>query len=517
MRRQSRIVASLLVLLTCASSGAWANNRKFNILDDLLAFPQYRLQFPDDFVVDSEARAFLDQAPHSSSSTADKRDTHGQAPLQDGTHDSTQGRAGEDEAKLSYAELILEGQRYLCQIPVVEVGDNNRTKEEVNEDDERKELARATDRGLELLREMEGRCLYYISGWWSYSFCYMNQIKQFHALSSGGGIPNYPPMEDRATHSFVLGKFPREDAQEDDESDARPGKTPTDLAELKTKGGSRYLVQHLDGGDQCDLTGKNRRIEVQFHCNPQSTDRIAWIKELTTCSYLMLVYTPRLCNDVAFLPPPQDDVHTIECREVLTPDEVFDWQAMHEYQLSQKLVESAETSEYPIIGGIKVGAQRLVGTEGRVIEKGRIASIGEPKVDVVAKSVNGEVQLLSSELKKYNLDAEKFEALKKEVEEWAKGKDWVLEFVTPHGDRSFFQGVLAKEEGEGEGEGGKETDQVTVHGEKKATQGIEEKPNGQQEGKAPDQDRKDDVREEEAEEETEEDADGSEETFKDEL
>lgn len=39
MRRQSRIVASLLVL-TCANSGVWASNRKFNILDDLLAFPQ---------------------------------------------------------------------------------------------------------------------------------------------------------------------------------------------------------------------------------------------------------------------------------------------------------------------------------------------------------------------------------------------------------------------------------------------------------------------------------------------
>lgn len=428
--------------------------------------------------------------------------------MHDETHDSTQGGTEEAKVVLSYEELILEGQRYLCQIPVVEAGNDNRTKEEVNEDEERKELARATDRGLELLRGMESRCLYYISGWWSYSFCYMNQIKQFHALSSGGGVPNYPPMEDPTTHSFVLGRFPREDVQEDGKSDVKPG-APTDLAELKSQGGSRYLVQHLDGGDQCDLTGKNRRIEVQFHCNPHSTDRIAWIKELTTCSYLMLIYTPRLCNDVAFLPPPQDDVHTIECREILSPEEVFDWQAMHEYRLSQKLVESAETPEYPIIGGVEVGAQRLVGTEGRVIEKGRIASIGEPKVEDVAKSVNGKVQLLVPDLKKYQLDAEKLEALKKQLDKWADGNDWILESVTPLGERPILQGVLAKDRKGEEQMGG--TEQVNVQGEKAAPKGIEGKPADQQEGKAPDR------RVEKGEERPDEEETGSEETFKDEL
>jgi hypothetical protein len=39
-----------------------------------------------------------------------------------------------------------------------------------------------TASGLELLREMEGKCMYYFSGWWSYSFCYQKQIKQFLLL-----------------------------------------------------------------------------------------------------------------------------------------------------------------------------------------------------------------------------------------------------------------------------------------------------------------------------------------------
>ncbi|KAL4996568.1 protein OS-9 [Aspergillus recurvatus] len=504
MRRQSGIVASLLAL-TCASSGALAN-RKFSVHDDLLAYPQFRINFPNGFILESQARAFLEQAPHG---TADQRDVYEQTPFKDETEESLPDESRGEEPKISYEELSLEGQRYLCQIPVVEEGDSNRTKVEVNEEEERKELARATDRGLELLREMEGKCLYYISGWWSYSFCYMNQIKQFHALPSGGGIPSYPPQEDHTTHSFILGRFPQEGQGEGE--GAMSEKTTTDLAELQTKGGSRYLVQRLESGDQCDLTGKSRKIEVQFHCNPQSTDRIAWIKELYTCSYLMLIYTPRLCNDVAFLPPQQEEVHTIECREILTPEQVAGWQAMHEYQLSQQLVESADAPKHQDIGGIEVGAQRLVGSEGRHIEKGRVASIGEEKVHVVAKRVNGEVQLLSAEeLKKFDLDEAKIEELRKKLEEWAKGKDWTLEIVTGNG--AYLRGVVDTDEDD-EGEEGEER-KADKKEQKEDKKDIEGQPGNQEEtvpGQAGDQE---DDRSEGGEEP---DVDGSEEIFKDEL
>ncbi|KAL4902545.1 protein OS-9 [Aspergillus multicolor] len=510
MRRQSGIVSSLL-LLACTSSSAWAS-RKFNIHDDLLAYPQFRIQFPDGFVLDSHARGLLEQAPHDSSPPPEKRDTYEQTPLGDETGNTRGDEPSGDEIKLSYEELILEGQRYLCEVPVVKAAEHNQTKEEVNEDQERKELARATDRGLELLREMEGKCLYYISGWWSYSFCYMNQIKQFHALPSGAGIPNYPPMEDHTTHSFILGRFPQEESREDGEG-TKPEKTTTDLAELQTKGGSRYLVQRLDSGDQCDLTGKSRKIEVQFHCNPQSTDRIAWIKELYTCSYLMLIYTPRLCNDVAFLPPQQEEVHTIDCREILTAEEVSDWHSMQEYESSQQLLESAEAPEYPIIGGIEVGAQRLVGTEGRQIEKGRVASIGEEKVDVVAKRVNGEVQLLSTDkLKKFDLDEAKIEELRKKLEEWAKGKDWTLEIVTGNG--AYLRGVVDEDEEATEGEEG----QVYKQEQNEDIKGTDGRP-GRQEDKVPGKDQKNERKMDGGEEPAINagDVDGSEEVFKDEL
>lgn len=429
-----------------------------------------------------------------------------------------------ERPSLTYEEMILDGQRYLCQIPHVDAADN-KTNETNNtsKGDEKTELARATDRGLELLNEMEDTCLYYISGWWSYSFCYNKQIKQFHALPSGSGIPTYPPMEDPTTHSFVLGRFPRDDEEEIDHDK----KTTTDLAELQTKGGTRYLVQRLAGGTRCDLTGRERKVEVQFHCHPQSTDRIGWIKELTTCSYLMVIYTPRLCNDVAFLPPQQEEVHVIECREVISPDDVAEFEErVDEYRQSQNLVDSAE-SELPIVGGIEVGAQKLVGTEGRKIEKGRVASAGEERVEIVAKSENGEVQRLSKEeLKKYDLDAEKVEQLRKRLEELANGKDWTLEVVESNGELGL-RGIVDTDDEEeySNGDSDSKPDQAKeAQGapiEKEEAQVPQEEQQQQQKQKAEEaqQDQSGPSKEEEQRSPVDEDNsnEGSEEVFKDEL
>jgi protein OS-9 len=167
----------------------------------------------------------------------------------------------------------------------------------------------------------------------------------------------------------------------------------------------------------------------------------------------MVIYTPRLCDDVAFLPPRQDEIHTIECREILMPDEVTEWEAIKEWYMTSQLADAATDtdadiaqSELPIIGGIEVGGRKLVGMEGKVIEKGRVASAGEERVEVVAKRENGEVRKMSKQvLKKYDIDPEKLEEMKNLLEEQAEGKDWTLEVVESNG-MIKFQGVLEEDE-----------------------------------------------------------------------
>lgn len=446
-----------------------------------LVLRQFNIYFSEDYILEPDASELL----HSQASSAgfDDAQQHqkrqAQVYLGDKT-DTTKHDHGTapDRPSFTYEQMILDGQRYLCQIPHVDAADNKTNEtEDTSKGDEKMELARATDRGMELLHEMEDTCLYYISGWWSYSFCYNKQIKQFHALPSGSGIPTYPPMEDPTTHSFVLGRFPRDDEEETNHDK----KTTTDLAELQTKGGTRYLVQRLAGGTRCDLTGRERKVEVQFHCHPQSTDRIGWIKELTTCSYLMVIYTPRLCNDVAFLPPQQEEVHAIECREVISLEDVAEFEeSADEYQRSQNLVHSAE-SELPIVGGIEVGAQKLVGQEGKKIEKGRVASAGEERVEIVAKSENGEVQRLSKdELKKYDLDAEKVEQLRKRLEELANGKDWTLEVVESNGELGLRGIVDTDDEEDSKGDSDSKTGQTQESQEAPVTKEELQAPQEQQ-------------------------------------
>lgn len=408
--------------------------------------------------------------------------------------------------------MILDGRRYLCDIPRVEeeYSPQNETTEgesEAAEAEHQKELARATDRGLELLRDMEGKCLYYISGYWSYSFCYNNKVEQFHALPPGNGRPMYPPTPDPRAYSFVLGRFNGQGmAAEEDIEEERPSsnkKSTTDVAGLETKGESRYLVQHLEGGTTCDLTGRPRSIEVQFHCHPQSGDRIGRIKELRTCTYLMDIYTPRLCDDVAFLPPREDKVHGISCREILTPEEVPEWEDMISYQLEQTLLDSIP-EPFPIVGDIEVGAMKLVGTEGKRIEKGRVASAGEETIDVVAKSEGGRVELLSnSELKQYNLDPQKIEALKDKLEELAGGKDWSLEVIETNGERGL-RGIVDSDDGE-------ENEEYEAQGANLDSDESQEKTNER------DQRQKGDDKSEKKRNDREQREEGSEEKFKEEL
>ncbi|KAI5301833.1 Protein OS-9, partial [Ascosphaera atra] len=295
-----------------------------------------------------------------------------------------------------------------------------------------------------------------MAGWWSYSFCYMNEIRQFHALPPGNGIPVFPPVEDTNSKAFVLGKFTPE--QDIDLNKEAPS---TELAELHTTGDSRYLVQRLKRGTKCDLTGREREIEVQFHCHHRATDRIAYIKETTTCHYLMVVHTPRLCNDPAFQPARQDDARPITCRPVIAPNEIPEWEA------ASKLLDAAEENpveeKYPVIDGIHVGGRTLVDRSGKTLQEGRLAEVaGREKVELVASKHAGQVKnLQAQDYEKLHMTPEQLDQLKENLEKLSKGKAWKLEIVTVQGQPTL-RGLLdagdkeEAREGEREEEGGGE-------------------------------------------------------------
>lgn len=255
---------------------AAASQHAFSPMDDLLAFPQYEVQFTESYTTESDAQAKLwsneqiELDPRQGSKDALKEPPPSQ--VQQYMGDASDKKAKE-EPKLAYETMVLDGQKFLCSIPQIKPATPSASDPTANDTlsrlEEEKELARATDRGWELLSGMKGNCVYFVSGWWSYSFCYGQGVKQFHQLPPSRGVPVYPPVEDPAVDGYELGNYPEksvgagskqaEEGPDDEGAEARevaPG-------ELVQRGDSRYLVQRLGGGTTCDLTGKDRKVEVQ--------------------------------------------------------------------------------------------------------------------------------------------------------------------------------------------------------------------------------------------------------------
>ncbi|THX24507.1 hypothetical protein D6C77_08106 [Aureobasidium pullulans] len=451
---------------------AAAAQNTFSVQDDVLAFPQFSVDFPEGHISNLQAQARL----------SDPKAQSDDLSLASATDHGPQA----SKPRYDYEEVVLANQHYLCQIPrIVEQPPASQPNETLSKQDHEKELVRANDRGWELLKGMQGNCIYFWSGWWSYRYCYGQGVKQFHQLPPSQGVPAYPPVEDPGVPGFMLG------AVQDQPHDTSQEKHPDDKAigKLETRGESRYLVQRLSGGTLCDLTAKERRIEVQFHCNPATSDRISLIKEVATCAYLMVIQTPRLCNDVAFQPPQKDRANKIACSPILAEDQVPEYEAGIA-AASDILAATAPNptvdsqSKGPInIGGITVGAHKWV-PEGSKIEKSAIVGGSKEKfVETIADSFGKAMS--AEELKRLGLgDAKSVEKLKKELEKIAGGQGWELKvFDTPDGRE--YRGVLL---GDDEDDSAKqETAQTTgaKKDESKPTKDVpsddEQKPEGSEE------------------------------------
>jgi protein OS-9 len=177
-----------------------------------------------------------------------------------------------DDGILTYESMMIADQRYLCSIPRIPQEDSMPPANQTSVEEERKELERATMHGWELIKGMEEGCLYFLSGWWSYSFCPGEGVRQFHQLPPGRGVPIFPPIEDKNVQAYILGKFDEASKQGERKTlDGEMRKQETrsqdvhekGLAKMEQKGDTRYLKQILKGGTTCDLTGKERKVEVQ--------------------------------------------------------------------------------------------------------------------------------------------------------------------------------------------------------------------------------------------------------------
>jgi protein OS-9 len=488
-----------------------ARTRGFSIHEDLVAFPQFDIVFSEHFISPKDAQALVeDSAAHPTYSADFSPPTAGDI----GEGHGTEAADSDDPPQYTYEIMNMTPHQYLCSIPVIQPPEpENKTASELARAEEARELARAAENGWELLKELEGICLYFMSGWWSYRFCNNQEIVQFHAIAT---LPNgQAPKPDPNSAEYVLGREPSLPTSMQQLGQHTPRDDPIP-AELQVKGDQRYLVQKLVDGTICDLTGRPRTIEVQYHCAPGlKQDRISWIKEVTICAYVMMVNTPRLCNDVAFLPPKETKANPISCQLIVdkgaaeTP--LLDQSLPRKMQSTEKVVEEEEGKEQglqgkvlgerPVIGGITVGARKVL---SKADEAGKPPVKLEPPMsfykkkkavdqltELVAKAASredgGKLEMLSKEeLEKLNVSPEDVEEIRKQMEKLAKGAGWKVEIVEIPGETRELHGYIDEDDEAGakEGKAAAGGKKDTAGGQKKADDKEKKKKQPQQQPQA---------------------------------
>ncbi|KAJ7709999.1 hypothetical protein B0H17DRAFT_915783 [Mycena rosella] len=287
--------------------------------DDPFAFPKYRVDFLNHLPVANDTaqrwlsnglrggvREFLDQP----------WDDYWHPPsLGDADEQASFGVAEEDapDASDDYSLHHLKmgpDDQYLCLIP--KPLDAPPPEDEPEEDP-------TPAHSWSLLLPLTGTCLYHRQPWFTYSYCHNEEIRQFRELIQARPLPPgaHRPEEDPDWESYTLGRAPPTPEPGADLTVAQQDALAANL-ELARSAGSRYLVQRWGDGTVCDKSGKPREVEVQFHCSMATTDTIAFVKEAKTCSYVLVVHTPRLCGEPGFMSSKDaGEQASISCREIV--------------------------------------------------------------------------------------------------------------------------------------------------------------------------------------------------------
>jgi protein OS-9 len=158
----------------------------------------------------------------------------------------------------------------------------------------------------------------------------------------------------------------------------------------------------------------------------------------------MIIHTPRLCNDVAFLPPSPSKPNSISCAPVLAEDQIDDYKRDLKFLQTReaeariweanadaaKVFLGEEVLPLQVVGDVVVGGHAWV-PEDVKLEKSAIVGGGkETYIDTVASS-DGKI-LGKEDLEKLGLgDPKNVETLKKRLEEMAQGHEWKLEVRHP--------------------------------------------------------------------------------------
>ena len=178
------------------------------------------------------------------------------------------------------------------------------------------------------LNPIKGTCFYRLEGWWTYEFCYLKSLRQFHQEKAQGAAAGKPDAT-TVTQDYTLGKWwepPKAaggaaaaaaaavgtagDEADGGAADGGAATSANSNMELRedAKTRKKYWSQEYGNGTLCDMTGRPRLTEVRLQCSPGEPSHLSSIEEVSTCRYLVHFSSNLLCKHPGFVADEHRDV-----------------------------------------------------------------------------------------------------------------------------------------------------------------------------------------------------------------
>lgn len=213
-------------------------------------------------------------------------------------HDSSASFRKGHELKEKIYLTTNDNERYQCILPKVD-------HDGKNFDSERSEGASPETLLSEVLNGETKKCSYRLEPFWTYELCHGEKVSQYHEEKDA---------EDGVKRTeYLLGKLSKKEVKDllDKPQTSKDGKSSVPFRKIDNKATPYYSVV-MDNGSLCELNNKPRKTTVLYICHPTSSNEIMSIKEVTTCEYEVIVLTPTLCSNPAYLIK-ATPTHNIDC------------------------------------------------------------------------------------------------------------------------------------------------------------------------------------------------------------
>ncbi|KAI3635115.1 hypothetical protein MIR68_006681 [Amoeboaphelidium protococcarum] len=328
--------------------------RKLDVFEDAFSMPKYEMK--------------MDEIISESILTADIEQQAIQQQEQQLRQKEQQGELPQFQQVSTSEQIVLQspdGQKYRCVFPLL-INDRNQLDDDNGDNDKQSQQldeGSLLNRAVSAIEPLKKSCLISVDGWWTYEYCHLNYLRQYHQKlvpqldtngqpiqqhqqqQQGGGVQLQRVLATpQIVYDYYLGRY----APINPERISNNNNNNNNMQLVRhPRTNARGVLFKISGGSMCDVIGKQRKVDVFFYCSTTGVRRFSSVKELSTCVYSLNIYVPELCQLAEFVPQDENVVNQINCQLVLSDDE-YDQKlkAVEEFQKQQQqLQRSKEQSQ----------------------------------------------------------------------------------------------------------------------------------------------------------------------------